>query len=115
MKYSFGSMITKGFNFKVISRFECRNNSENLQILEKVLTDPNCFFNRGRHLLPKTSLAVRYQCQMHALLPACSPALQYAAGDALPCLKAMTLAVATMVCSRVPGSLGTGSGLAAVT
>ena len=106
-------MITRGFNFfKDISRFECRNSSE----IYKVLIDPNHFFNRGRHLLPKTSLAVSYLCQMYVLLLACPLApLPYVAGDALPCLKAMIVVVATMVCSRVPGSLETGSGLAAVT
>ena len=105
-------MITRGFNFfKDISRFECRNSSE----IYKVLIDPN-HFNRGRHLLTKTSLVVSYLCQMYVLLLACPLApLPYVAVDALPCLKAMIAVVNTMVCSRVPGSLETGSGLAAVT
>lgn len=50
-----------------------------------------------------------------ACLPACSLTLQCVAGDALLCLKAVIVDVATTVCSRVPGSLGTGSGLGTVT
>lgn len=68
MKYSFESMITKSLSFfKDISRFECRNRSD----FYKVLIDSNHFVNRGRHLLPKTYLAVSYLWQMHILLLPC--------------------------------------------
>lgn len=47
--------------------------------------------------------------------PAGSPALQYVAGDALPCLKAMIVGAADVDGSGVSGSWGPGSSLAPAT
>lgn len=70
-------------------------------------------------MLPETSLAASYLCQMRVVLLVClltcSSTLCYVAGDALPCLKAVIVGVALMVCSRVSGSLETGSDLVTVT
>lgn len=94
-------MIVEVINFyKGISRFECRHSSGNLQNLHwsRVL---GFFFNRGQYLLPKAS----FGCQLplsalcpYACLPTCSPALE----EEMLCHDCG--------CSRVPGSLGTGSG-----
>lgn len=106
-------MITKSLSFfKDISRFECRNRSDFFikywLTQTTFLTEEDiCFLNFFGCQLP---MADAYP---PASLPAYPPPLQDIAGDALHCPTAVI--VATMVWSRVPGSLRHECRLASVT